>query len=719
MNKSRARVAVTGLGAVTALGQDIAETFSNLTSGARAFSEISEFDASVCLIRSAAEIKNFRVSDVAPAGRVALYSRADALAVAAARAAVRQAGVENQEMYLAVGGTGGGMREAEPALMADASRGMDAGLAQKLSSYPIFSSAKRIAEVIDGVRHSATFCSACSSSATAIAQAATWVATGRCNCALAGGTDALSLLTLTGFAALGAMSKGPCRPFDQSRSGMSLGEGAAFIVLEDEEEALKRGAPILAWLDGWSLGAEAHHITHPEPSGARAAQLIVSAVRHAGLKLDDIGYFNAHGTGTLPNDTMEASAVRSAFANHSERVAVSTAKGQLGHTLGASGAIEAAITILALGTGRLPPTMGLTTPAEDTQLDHIISESRTSNCRHALSSSFGFGGLGAVLAFSHVDTTNRIPSSLEDKLVISAMSELPVSDDSDRTPSVDPIAELDPERSRRFDRVTALTCNGGKLALHSGGLEVSDVGMIVGNALGNVERLRAYLRRLSTKGLRGIAPAEFPHLIPSSIAGNSSIYLGLKGPITTVTDDVLCNEAALDFACGCLQLGLAQAMLAGVVESPDTGIEYILDPLQVFAEYSPLPSQVSNWFLLEPQRLADAGGRTPLARILDTWVGGGLWYQYFIDHEAPLDVSRLAILCSGVSSRAFERLPELGRWRDATRQNFENPDPVPREKSGAALAAALAIVRNGAADEVILVARAHSHCSVIRLGKAD
>jgi 3-oxoacyl-[acyl-carrier-protein] synthase II len=361
--------------------------------------------------------------------------------------------------------------------------------------------------------------------------------------------------------------------------------------------------------------------------------------------------------------------------------------------------------------------MGLTTPAEDTRLNHVIGGSITSSCRHALSSSFGFGGLGAVLAFSHVDTPNRIPKRVEDKLVITGMSEPPDTNYRDPSQNSDPIAELDPARSRRFDRVTALTCNGVQQALDGCGLEGSNVGMIVGNALGNVARLRAYLARLYTKGLRGIAPAEFPHLVPSAIAGNASIYLGLKGPVTTVSDDGLCNDMALDLACSCLRLGLAQAVVAGVVESPDTGIDRILDPLGVLSENGFQSCQASNWFLVEPQSLAKARGQTALARILDTWLGQGHWYQYFIDHEAPLDVSRTMILCSGVSSRAFERLPAIGRWHDAVRQDFENPDRNTWEQSGAALAGALALIRGGGADEVLLVSRIGAHSSVIRLAK--
>ena len=607
MNDRRLRVAVTGLGAVTALAHNIGETFARLTNGERAFSQITEFDASCCKIRTAAEIKNFRVSDVAPKGRSALYSRADALAITAARAAVQQAGVVGKDMFLAVGGTSGGMREAEPVLMNDLGNALDAGLARRLLAYPLFSSAERISEAIHSVRHAATLCSACSSSATAIAQAAIWVSSGRCNCALAGGTDALSLLTLTGFAALGAMSSDPCRPFDKNRSGMSLGEGAAFLVLESEAHALERRADILAWLDGWSLGAEAHHLTHPEPSGAIAARLVTSAARHAGIELSCVGYFNAHGTGTIPNDSMEACAVKLAFGADVDKVRVSTQKGQLGHTLGASGAIEAAVTVLALREGRLPPTMGLTTPADDTRLNHVMGAAISSSCLHALSSSFGFGGLGAVLAFSHVDTPNRIPCGLETALVITGMSDFETTGIQSLP---EPLSKLQPDRSRRFDRITALACTGISETFADSGLDAANVGVVVGNALGNVERLQRYLSGLRIKGLRGIAPAEFPHLIPSAIAGNSSIYLGLNGPVTTVSDQGLCNDIAMDFACGCLQLGLAQAMVAGAVESRDTGINFVTDPFAVQSKYDILRGDISNWFLVETRDLAQSRGQT-------------------------------------------------------------------------------------------------------------
>ena len=630
MISRRSRVAVTGLGAVTALGQDVTQSFGRLASGERAFTEISEFDASPCKIRLAAEIKNFRISDVAPVGKASLFSRTDALAVAAAEQAVSQAGAQGLESFLAVGTTGGGLREAEPVLMDDC--GLDAALTRHLIAYPLFSPARRIADTLKTVRHTATFCSACSSSATAIAQAACWVASGRCERALAGGSDALSLLTLTGFASLGAMATEPCRPFDRSRNGMSLGEGAALLMLESEASARKRGVQVLAWLDGWSLGAEAHHITHPEPSGTAAAKLIVSAIRHAGLQIEDIGYFNAHGTGTIPNDSMEASAVRMAFGDFSARVFVSSAKGQLGHTLGAAGAIEAAITILAMREGRLPPTMGLSVTGADTALNHITGEAIRADCRHAVSSSFGFGGLGAVLAFSHVDTPNRIPSSHARQLVITSLS--------DSLPVDDPLSELDPDRSRRFDRVTALTCAGARQAI----AEEADCGLVVSNAYGNVARLRGYLTRLREKGIRGIAPAEFPHLVPSAIAGNASIYLGLTGPVTTVSDETRSYEAALDFACSVVQSGLARSMIAGVAESRDAGTTVVSDPFGAISSSAATTRDASTWVRIETEGSSRQRGSAPLAKIVATLDGAGALVSVFRRNRSPRAARRAHIV---------------------------------------------------------------------------
>ena len=699
----RARVAVTGLGATTALGSTLDGTFARLVSGERAFSEISEFDASCCKIRIAAEIKNFSTADVAPAGKAGLFSRADALAVSAAEQALRLAQIGERHLLLAVGGTSGGMREAEPIFVAGTSANLDAFTAQRLLTYPLYSTAKCLRGVFSSIQHSVTFCSACSSSATAIAQAASWIASGRCECALAGGTDSLSLLTLTGFAALGAMSAEPCRPFDEVRSGMSLGEGAAFLVLESEAHAAARGAEVLAWLDGWSLGAEAHHITHPEPSGSPSARLIARALRHAGIEPSAVGYYNAHGTGTVPNDAMEANAVRMAFGERAADVRVSTVKGQLGHTLGAAGAIEAAVTVLALRQGTLPATGGLENAAKDAPLNLVMGEAVRIHCEHAISGSFGFGGLGAVLAFSHVDTVSRIPGFTERRSVITGVF----------APSLvaEPLSALDPERSRRFDRVTALASVGANQ------FNPSQTGLVVCNVYGNVDRLRTYLRRLGSKGLRGIAPAEFPHLVPSAIAGNTSIYCGLTGPTTNISDEVLGLESSLGFACDLLEHELSNSMIVGLVEANDTGARFIADPYELRSGPALKPRDTSVWLCVEDEKTAREAGKLPLARLVARSSGVGPWWHHLADQPVPVNVSRLRLVLVGIQTELVDTVAGLGAWAQAERVSFRGATEDSDGLSGLAIVSAVQSIANGEADEVVIVAKRADRISLLVLEK--
>ena len=236
--------------------------------------------------------------------------------------------------------------------------------------------------------------------ANAIVTAAEWIRSGRSARVLAGGADGLCRLTFTGFNALGAIAPEACRPFDRRRAGLGLGEGAAFLVLESEEEVHRRGATPLAELAGFAVGSEAHHITNPEPTGATAARLMNRALERAGITAAELDYVNAHGTGTLQNDAMEAKALHLALGSEVHRVAVSSCKGQIGHTLGACGAIEAAITVLAIVRGEIPPTGGLEEIDPACELMHVPGVGRKATVRAALSNSFGFGGSDTVLLFT-------------------------------------------------------------------------------------------------------------------------------------------------------------------------------------------------------------------------------------------------------------------------------------------------------------------------------
>lgn len=242
-----------------------------------------------------------------------------------------------------------------------------------------------------------SFMTACSSSANAIGLAALEIETGHQSIMLAGGTDSLSQIAYNGFCSLQVVSPDGPRPFDENRSGMCVGEGAAVLILESESHARQRGATIYAFVSGYGHSCDAHHLTAPHPEGHGAIRAMQEALTHAGLTGGDIDYVNAHGTATRDNDATESIALSKLFGDH--RPSISSTKRYFGHTLGAAGAIEAVICIDAMMRGVLPANLGLETPIAGSDLD-ILRESQTREVRHALSNSFGFGGNNAALVFS-------------------------------------------------------------------------------------------------------------------------------------------------------------------------------------------------------------------------------------------------------------------------------------------------------------------------------
>jgi len=245
---------------------------------------------------------------------------------------------------------------------------------------------------------------ACSSSAFAIALAAETIRRGEAPIALAIGTDGLCRLTYAGFDALQALDPDRCRPFDRDRQGLSLGEGAAALVLEDAAHARARGARARAALAGWGTATDAHHVTAPHPDGAGALAALAAALGDAGLAPEAVSYVNAHGTGTPQNDAVEVAVLRRVFGRRLPHVPVSSTKSQLGHCLGAAGAIEAVVTVLALDEGIVPPTVSLRTPDPAwADLDLVPNAGRRAPLDVAVTSSYGFGGHNVTLALARAD----------------------------------------------------------------------------------------------------------------------------------------------------------------------------------------------------------------------------------------------------------------------------------------------------------------------------
>jgi 3-oxoacyl-[acyl-carrier-protein] synthase II len=566
---SAQRLAVTGVGIVSALGQSAPETFRALMAGQRGLRPLTLFDAADIRSQLVAEVASLRIADVAPRGHTADFSRTDAMAVLAAREAAQQARLSRgARLGIALGGTTGGMFETEGLLSSPALAALLPEQAAKLMSFPLSASLSRVSEALGGSVVSRSICSACSSGAIALVQAAAWLLRGDVDVALAGGADGLCRMTVFGFNALGATDPDACRPFDRARAGLNLGEGAALLALEREESAVRRGVEVLAWLDGFAVGAEAHHITHPEASGARAARLIRQALARAGLGPEDLGYVNAHGTGTRQNDAMEAQALLDVLGSSASKTWVSSSKAQLGHTLGASGAVEAALTVLALAHSEVPPTAGLVDP-ELAGLRHVLAAGQAAPITSALSSSFGFGGMSCVLAFAASGT--KAPPLARAVPRVVARGGLAFGAD------VEPEKQLDPERSRRFDRGSALAAAGSAALLgeHPG----AETGLVLGTAFGNVERTMTFLARARERGPRQVPPAEFPHLVPSAPAGNASVYAGLTGPVFAVGDLAQTGEAAFSAACELIELGAAERLVVAAIAPRDAIVERVLGPL--------------------------------------------------------------------------------------------------------------------------------------------
>jgi 3-oxoacyl-(acyl-carrier-protein) synthase len=381
------QVVVTGLGLISALGRGAAAHLDALTSGRSGLASLTLFDTPGL--------------SVGPVGQVARLddetSRCAALALMAARDALSGASFGDPGGIF-VGTTTGGIFESEQHYLRHrGATGKDdrqllrhhaAGVAADLLAARLGLSAER---------H--TFSTACSSSANAIGMAAARVAAGL-PWALAGGADSLCRLTLSGFHALKLLSADPCRPFDAQRRGLSLGEAAAFVLLEPLERARARGAMPLATVAGWGCTTDAYHVTSPHPEGRGALAAMRAALAEARVSPAEVDYVNAHGTATPANDVAESRALAHLFGVQTPLV--SSTKGATGHTLGAAGALEAALCVLFLQEGFAPATVGLKDPDPALAVRHVPAQGLRQPLRTVLSNSFGFGGNNAALVLQRV-----------------------------------------------------------------------------------------------------------------------------------------------------------------------------------------------------------------------------------------------------------------------------------------------------------------------------
>lgn len=397
------RVAITGLGIVSPLGLNLGDTWASLMEGRSAIAPIQGVDCSTLRFQNGAQVHNFDPLKHFEGGKEAYLDRFAQFSVVAARDALHDSGIEltpelRERAAIVCGSAVGGQAALEAGFEDLYVLGRGRVHPLTIPKTMANAGASQVSMDLHLSGPTYTVSTACSSSNHAIGQAFRLVRDGDAEMAVTGGSEAPFIIgLLKAWEAMRVIAPDTCRPFSKGRHGMILGEGGAMMILEPWEAAKARGARIYAEISGLGMSSDAHHLTQPTVEGP--ARAMSRALRDAGLDPDQIGYINAHGTGTPGNDPTETRAIRKVFGVHADKLAVSSTKSLHGHALGAAGALEAVATVLALYHGILPPTANYNERDPECDLDYVPNHAREFRVEAALSNSFAFGGLNAVLAF--------------------------------------------------------------------------------------------------------------------------------------------------------------------------------------------------------------------------------------------------------------------------------------------------------------------------------
>ena len=405
----RRRVVVTGAGVVSSIGLGRQPFWTNLMDGRSGISPVESMDTSEHGFHRGGEVKGFTPEPWFRRLDPGCMGRASQFGVTAGRMALDDAGLDPLEVDAQSAGVAMGTTSGEPEYLRCFDDHLVAGTLDKagveadLLRYLAHTIAANIACEMGFGGVNTTIPCACAAGNYAIAYAFDAVASGRADLMLAGGADAFARVPYTGFARLGAVAPEVCRPFDRNRKGMIPGEGAAVLVLEPLEHALRRGAPIYAEIAGYGLSCDAYHMTSAHPEGAGAARAMTDALAQCGMGPEDVSYISAHGTGTASNDRLETIAVKRAFRESAYRTPISSIKSMLGHTMGAASAIEAAVCAVAIRENRIPPTMNFEEPDPECDLDYVPNRARECDVRVTMSNAFAFGGANSSVIFKRIE----------------------------------------------------------------------------------------------------------------------------------------------------------------------------------------------------------------------------------------------------------------------------------------------------------------------------
>ncbi len=567
---------ITGLGVIGAPGCGVDEVWAALAAGHSGLQPLTLFPSPRYGQLPVGEISQ----NLTALGAPLRGSRSDRLAWLAARDALRSAQLDLQSCAdrtgVVLGSSVGGTYDTERFLTA---------LIKQRKMFPRPTRFHECSSPVDVVADyfglfgpSMAISTACSSGALAIAAAAELIQSGQADVMLAGGTDSLSHTTWAGFHSLLLVDTQGCRPFDAARSGMSFGEGAGVLIIEAEEHARHRGAKILARLTGWGASCDAHHVTAPHPDGAGARAAMQAALRRAQLTPADIGYVNAHGTGTRDNDVAEGKALQALFGANVPPF--SSTKRFFGHALAASGAIEAVVCVEALRRQQLPANPGFS------QVDPAIgltpvTAMRPATLTHVMSNSFGFGGNNAVLIFSTPETIPQTRPTFTSPTPVIGLGIIapepggvsdyaiqpPLPEDTVPVHACGPLADaatLTPNQRRRLSRITQMAILAARRS-HAPD-PTKRLAIALGTGFGCLDEGAVFIENLTTKDEAEPMPMRFPGSVHNAPAGQVAIDLGATGLNSAPTMGEISFEAALWQATNQIAIGEADEALAGAVD---------------------------------------------------------------------------------------------------------------------------------------------------------
>ncbi|HEY5346031.1 MAG TPA: beta-ketoacyl-[acyl-carrier-protein] synthase family protein, partial [Verrucomicrobiae bacterium] len=645
---------ITGLGIVTAAGCGVEEVWAAIANGTSGLTPLSLFQSPRYGQMLVGEIKH----DLAKLGAPLRSSRSDKLGWLAAREAIQSSKINLENCAdragIVLGCSVGGSYDSEHFLTTLIKRGKMR--ARPTRFHECHSAVDLIANDFGLFGPGLTISTACSSGALAIATAAELIMAGEADVMLAGGADSLSLMTWGGFNALLLTDAAGCRPFDATRSGMTLGEGAAMLVIESEASAQKRGAKILARLAGWGASCDAHHATAPHPEGAGALAAMQAALRRANLDATNIDYINAHGTGTRDNDLAEAKALKKLFG---ETVPpFSSTKRFFGHALAASGAIEAVICVEALRRQALPPNPGFTMPDAAIGLEPVTTL-RPATLTHVMSNSLGFGGNNATLIFSKSEITPRTLAPKPSPVVVAGLGiigpgaiasreiEPPLSPGKVLVHNCGPLAgaaTLTPNQRRRFSRLIQMALLTARRS-HAPD-PAQRVTVAIGTGMGCLDTAAMFIENMIAKDEREPMPAQFPNSVHNAAAAQVAIDQGAQGLNSAPTCGDISFECALWQGISQLAIGEADCALTGAVDELN---KYILGIGQRWGTWNEKIRPGEGAMIASLVRAENSA--TQLARV--TAVRLGRWRKPFeAEREADwiassVDLKSVAVILSG------------------------------------------------------------------------